>query len=210
MGTFLFTIQFSPRLSTWIQESEAGRSLPFLLRCLLRKVMRILRPKVFINAIEMDIERVVQQAQETEAAPSNCPDGRLFVPACMQSQVLQWGTFLPTLRSPWHRSHNMLHSMQVLVAGDEGGHLELCLRLLGLCSNQGNPPTPPRSITIPPHPSQTFVTHSTWFCHWTPHFQSQHHYPHNWIPPQSNGQTKQANQSMETVLRCLCANNPVS
>ena len=27
---------------------------------------------------------------------------------------------------------------------------------------------------------------------------------------QSNGQTKRANQSLETVLRCLCANNPVS
>ena len=28
--------------------------------------------------------------------------------------------------------------------------------------------------------------------------------------PQSNGQTKRANQSMETVLRCLCAHNPAS
>ena len=28
--------------------------------------------------------------------------------------------------------------------------------------------------------------------------------------PQSNGQTEQANQAMETVLRCLCSNNPAS
>ena len=28
--------------------------------------------------------------------------------------------------------------------------------------------------------------------------------------PQSNGQTKRANQCLETVLRCLCANNPAS
>ena len=35
--------------------------------------------------MEMDIERTVQEAQETEAAPSNCPDGR------SRSQVIQWG-----------------------------------------------------------------------------------------------------------------------
>ena len=41
--------------------------------------------------------------------------------------------------SPWHRPHYL---MQVLVAGDEGGHSKLCLRLFGLCPSQGNPPTP--------------------------------------------------------------------
>ena len=30
------------------------------------------------------------------------------------------------------------------------------------------------------------------------------------IHPQSNGQTERANQCLETVLRCLCANNPAS
>ena len=40
----------------------------------------ILRPEVFINAIEMEIERTVKAAQGTEAAPSKCPEGRLLVP----------------------------------------------------------------------------------------------------------------------------------
>ena len=51
----------------------------------------ILRSEVFVNAIEMDIERVIRQAQGDDAAASNCPDGRLYVPAPAQSQVLQWG-----------------------------------------------------------------------------------------------------------------------
>ena len=28
--------------------------------------------------------------RRNDAAPSNCPDGKLFVPACTQSQVIQW------------------------------------------------------------------------------------------------------------------------
>ena len=55
------------------------------------KETTILRPEVFIRAMEMDIERVVQQAQESDAAPSNCPDEKLFVPICTRSQVIQWG-----------------------------------------------------------------------------------------------------------------------
>ena len=51
----------------------------------------ILRPEVFIKTIEMEIERVVCQAQGDNTAPSNCPDGRLYVPANARSQVLQWG-----------------------------------------------------------------------------------------------------------------------
>ena len=48
----------------------------------------ILRPEVFVHAIEMDIQRFVQQGDD--AAPSNCPEGRLYVPACTRSQVLEW------------------------------------------------------------------------------------------------------------------------
>ena len=49
----------------------------------------ILRPEFFINTIDMDIERVIRQAQGDDAAPSNCSDGRLYVPAPARSQVLQ-------------------------------------------------------------------------------------------------------------------------
>ena len=48
----------------------------------------ILRPEVFINAVEMDIEKTVQDAQGTEAVPSNCPDSRLYVPTNTRSQVI--------------------------------------------------------------------------------------------------------------------------
>ena len=51
----------------------------------------ILRPEVFINAIEMEIERTVKEALGTEAAPSKCPEGRLFVPNNVRAQVIQWG-----------------------------------------------------------------------------------------------------------------------
>ena len=51
----------------------------------------ILRPVVFLNAVEMDIERTVREAVGTEAAPSGCPDGRQYVPRQSRAQVLQWG-----------------------------------------------------------------------------------------------------------------------
>ena len=82
----------------------------------------ILRPEVFVPAIEIDIERVVQQAQDSDAAPSNCPDRKLFVPACTRSESNSMGTFLSTLRSLWHQLDYLIHSAQVLVAGDERGH----------------------------------------------------------------------------------------
>ena len=51
----------------------------------------ILRPELFINAIEMDIERTVKEAVGAEAAPSGCPDGRQYVPRGTRAQVIQWG-----------------------------------------------------------------------------------------------------------------------
>ena len=39
----------------------------------------------------MDIKTVVRQALDGEAAPSSCPDGKLYVPAPARSQVLEWG-----------------------------------------------------------------------------------------------------------------------
>ena len=51
----------------------------------------ILRPEVFIKAVEMQIEKTVRNALGTEAAPSHCPDNEMYVPACARSQVIQWG-----------------------------------------------------------------------------------------------------------------------
>ena len=51
----------------------------------------IVRPEVFVNAIEMEIERTVKEALGTEAAPSGCPDGRQYVPRETRAQVIQWG-----------------------------------------------------------------------------------------------------------------------
>ena len=51
----------------------------------------ILRPEVFINASEMQIEKTVRNALATEAAPSRCPDNKMHVPACTRSKVIQWG-----------------------------------------------------------------------------------------------------------------------
>ena len=51
----------------------------------------ILRPEVFINAIEMQIEKTVRNALATEAARSRCPDNKMYAPACTRSEVIQWG-----------------------------------------------------------------------------------------------------------------------
>ena len=51
----------------------------------------ILLPEVFVNAIEMQIEKTVREALNTEAAPSRCPNNKMFVPACARSKVIQWG-----------------------------------------------------------------------------------------------------------------------
>ena len=41
----------------------------------------ILHSEVFINAVSMDIEQVVRQAQGDSVAPSNCPENRLPAPS---------------------------------------------------------------------------------------------------------------------------------
>ena len=51
----------------------------------------ILWLEVFVQAVEMNIERQVREAAGTKAAPSGCPDGRQFVPRQSRAQVLQWG-----------------------------------------------------------------------------------------------------------------------
>ncbi|KAL2087157.1 hypothetical protein ACEWY4_018216 [Coilia grayii] len=44
-----------------------------------------------IAAVTWDIEGRVQRALQAQPGPSACPDGRLFVPEPLRSQVLQWG-----------------------------------------------------------------------------------------------------------------------
>ena len=39
----------------------------------------------------MEIEKTVKSALGTGATPSKCPDGKLYVPANVRSQVIQWG-----------------------------------------------------------------------------------------------------------------------
>ena len=51
----------------------------------------ILCPEVFMHAVGVDIERLVREAADTEAAPSGCPEERQFVPGQSRAQVLQWG-----------------------------------------------------------------------------------------------------------------------
>ena len=51
----------------------------------------ILRPEVFVCAVEMDIEKTVRSALGTGATPSNCLDGKLYVPTEVRSPIIQWG-----------------------------------------------------------------------------------------------------------------------
>ena len=48
----------------------------------------ILRPEVFVHAVEMYIKKTVKTALRTEAAPNKCPDGKLYVPVNARSQVI--------------------------------------------------------------------------------------------------------------------------
>ncbi|KAL2096038.1 hypothetical protein ACEWY4_008186 [Coilia grayii] len=44
-----------------------------------------------VAALTWDVERQVQRALQDEPGPSACPEGRLYVPETLRSQVLQWG-----------------------------------------------------------------------------------------------------------------------
>ena len=44
-----------------------------------------------VGAVQWDIESLVRSAHPDNAAPSQCPVNRLFVPVPLRSQVLQWG-----------------------------------------------------------------------------------------------------------------------
>ncbi|KAK3573629.1 hypothetical protein QTP86_029978 [Hemibagrus guttatus] len=50
---------------------------------------RLLPSSVVIRALHLDIERRVQQAITNQLIPERCPEGKLFIPAPLRSQVLQ-------------------------------------------------------------------------------------------------------------------------
>ena len=85
---FVFSLSYRPgsknvkpdALSQQFQ-SDGGSSVP----------ESILPSKVVIGAITWDIEDKVKQGQADHPVPSACPVNRLFVPANLRSQVLQWG-----------------------------------------------------------------------------------------------------------------------
>ena len=93
---------------------------------------KILNPEVFVNAVEMQIKKTVRNALGTEAAPSRCPSDKLYVPANARSQVIQWGHSSRLSGHPGANRTTSFISTEVLVAGDEGGHSQLCVCLLGL------------------------------------------------------------------------------
>ena len=51
----------------------------------------ILPPVCVIGAVTWEVEDKVKRSHAEHPAPSDCPDNRLFVPASLRSQVLQWG-----------------------------------------------------------------------------------------------------------------------
>jgi hypothetical protein len=51
----------------------------------------ILPDPCVVAALTWDIEEEIQEALRDHPSPSACPDGRLFVPENLRSQVIQWG-----------------------------------------------------------------------------------------------------------------------
>ena len=117
----------------------------------------ILRPEVFVNAIEIQIEKTVREALNTEAAPSRCPNNKIFVPACARSKVIQWG------HSFWLSGHPGANRTTSFIQHKFWGHPQLRGSLLGLCPGEGNSSTPTGSTTTTPHTTKTLVTHNTRF-----------------------------------------------
>ena len=137
----------------------------------------ILRPEVFIHAVELDIEKTVQEAFGTEAAPSRCPEGRLYVPANGRSQVIQWGHSSQLSGHPgtnWTTSFIQRKFWWPEMRED-------IQNFVSACSVWGQAKVthqPPGLTATTSHPSQTMVTYSSRFRHRAPHLQPQHHHPH--------------------------------
>ena len=92
----------------------------------------ILRPEVFISAIDLDIETMVRSSLGEGAAPSTCQDNQLFVPIGVCPQVLLWGHSSNLSGHPGISRTITFLGKKLLVAGVMSGRQgRLCL--LGLC-----------------------------------------------------------------------------
>ena len=86
---FNFTLSYRPgsrnakpdALSRVFQKDEAPLEEP----------ASVLPSSCIIAALTWDIERQVREAIRDQPGPSACPNGRLFVPDQLRSQVIQWG-----------------------------------------------------------------------------------------------------------------------
>ena len=56
------------------------------------------------------MEKTVKSALGSGATPGKFPDGKLFVPSAVRSQVIQWGSFFPPLRPSRHQQNYLFHS----------------------------------------------------------------------------------------------------
>ena len=86
------------------------------------------------------------------------------------------GSCLPTLWPSRYQQNLAIYPTHVLEARDEGGCVELCCCLHGLCTSQSHTSVTTGSTTTTPHTSPSLVTHSTRFCHWLTPIQPQHHH----------------------------------
>ena len=109
----------------------------------------ILRPEVFIHANEMNIERTVQEALGTDAAPSKCPVGRLFVPA-YDPFLIKHNDFCihPGLHLVLLFRRNTSRQMETTAKIQNGGtsfsHMEFKLRKAGWNGAQWSPHVAPK------------------------------------------------------------------
>ena len=176
----------------------------------------ILRPEVFVNATGVDIEREVREAACTWSAPrprlglpppvpSGPPAATPHTSPPLVTHRTGFCYWAPHLQSLHHHPHHVdrfskaVHFVPLnkLPSASEAAHLlvqhVICLH--GIPTN-----------IVSDHGPQFISRFWRAFCTLlgtTVSLTSGFH-------PQSNGQTERANQCLETVLRCLCANNPAS
>ncbi|KAL2086022.1 hypothetical protein ACEWY4_017081 [Coilia grayii] len=107
-----------------------------------------------VAALTWDVESRVQRALEEQPGPSACPDGRLFVPEHLRSQVLQWGHDSPLACHPGvaRTSHLIAQRFWWLtLERDIREYVQACLT----CSQNKSSNQPPAGLLQPlPVPSR--------------------------------------------------------